>query len=249
MTLPIGGDYDLDAGLSGLNFRQELNPILESLITLNASASLPPITFPFMMRAGQDTTPNELQIRNPSNSAFLKYGEITDTEVKLFSDGAAVPSLGVSQIFTESQSVDQSGVSGQLSVGSDQSTGVVARIPLFGHNSVGSNVSGVSLVCRIVTNTNGSEDFNFEVEVIRGGSTVTAATLGSLSDFRRSGGGGILDADTVRQGGITLEQIIREAVGRLGDGGDFSTSFEPVQSDEGKMFRFNGASNVTVSLS
>lgn len=249
MTLPSGGDYDLDAGLSGLNFRQELNPILESLLTLNASASLPPATFAFMLRAALDTSPNELQIRNPANTAFLKFAEVTDTAVRLFSEGGAVPSLGVSQIFTQPQTIDTSAVAGSLSIGSDQSAGVVARIPLFGHNSLGNNITGVNLVCRVNTNTATAEDFSFEIEVIRGGSTVTVAVLGSLSDFRRSGGGGILDADTLRQAGVELGQIIREAVGRLRDGSNFTASFEPVQTDEGKIFRFNGTSNVIVTLS
>lgn len=249
MPLPSGGDYDLDAGLSGLGFRNELNPIIEALASLSSDASLPPVTFPFMLRGALDTTPNEIQVRNPSNNAFLKMAEITDSALTMFSNGAAVPSLGTAQTFTAAQTVDIAGSPGSLSVGSDQSSGIVARIPMFGHNSVGGNTTGVNLVCRINTNTQGSEDFTFEVEAIRGGASVTVATLGSLSDFRRSGGGGIVDADTVRQAGITLAQIVREATGRFGDGGDFTVDINSfTQAQEGQMFRFNGTSNVTVRL-
>lgn len=247
MTIPAS-DYDLDAGLSGLGFRQELNPILESLLTLNASTSLPPVTFPFMLRVNETPTPDELEIRNPANTSFIKWGEITDTAVTLFSNGAAVPSLATAQTFTQPQTIDTSGVAGSLTVASDQSSGIVARIPMIGHNSVGSNVTGVNLVCRVVINTSGSEDFNFEVEVVRGGSTVTLATLGSFSDFRRSGGGGILDADTVRQAGVALSQITREAAGRLGIGGNFSAGFTPVQANEGSLFTFNGGTAQQVTL-
>ena len=249
MTIP-SSDYDLDSGLSGLAFRQELNPILESILTLSASASLPPTTFPFMLRADQSGTPNVLQIRNPSDNAFLKWAEITDSAINLFSGGAAVPSLGSAQTFTANQTVDTSGSAGQLSIGSNQSSGVVARVPMFGHNSLGSNVTGVNLVCRIGTNTSGSEDFSFEIEVVRGGSTETVMNLGSLSDFRRSGNDGTLDADVIRQDGTELDQLLREATGRIGPTPrSFSASFEPVQADEGSMFRFNGNTNVTVSLS
>ena len=249
MSLPANGDYDLDAGLSGLGFRTELNPIIAALNSMNSSASLPPATFPFMLRGALDTTPNEIQIRNPSDNAFLKMAELTDSVLTLFSQGAAVPSLGAAQTFTESQAVDQSGSPGQFTVGSDLSSGVVARVPLVGHNSTGSNVTGANLVCRINTNTAGAEDFSFEIEIVRGGSTVTAFTLGSLADFRRVGGGGILDADTIRQAGITLAQIVREAAGRFATGGDFSTDINSfTQDQEGSMFRFNGASNVTVRL-
>ncbi len=248
--MPIPVDYDLDPGLDGLGFREEINSILEALLTLSSSSSLPPVTFPFMLRADLSTTPNELQVRNPSDNAFLKWGEITDSAVTLFSGGGAVPSLGVEQIFTENQSIDKSGSSGQLSIGSSLSSGVVARIPLFGHNSSAANTTGVNLVCRIGTNTAGLEDFSFEIEVVRGGSTTTVANLGSLSDFRRSGGDGILDADTLRQAGVTLAQIVREATGRIGpDPVNFSADFEPTQVQEGTMFRFNGNTNVTVSLS
>lgn len=249
MTIPVS-DYDLDAGLDGLNFRTETNTILESILTQSASASLPPTTFPFMARADQSVTPNALQIRNPADSAFLKWAEITDSAINLFSGGAAVPSLGVEQTFTENQTIDNNSAAGQLSVGSSLSSGVVARIPLFGHNASASNTTGANLVCRIGTNTAGQEDFSFEIEVVRGGSTTTVMNLGSLSDFRRTGGDGILDADVLRQDGVTLEQLLREATGRIGRAPvNFSASFEPTQSQEGTMFRFNGNTNVTVSLS
>lgn len=247
MTIPAN-DYDMDAGLSGAQYRAEDNTIIESILTLQASASLPPVTFPFMWRVDQNVTPNELQIRNPSNNAFLKVAEITDSLVSLFSNGAGIPSLGVAQTFTATQTIDKSGVPGELAIGSDLSSGVVARIPMFGHNSIGSNVTGCNLVLRINTNTAGAEAFTVEIEVTRPSGAITVAKLGDLSDFRRTGGSGIVDADTVRQAGVTLAQIVREGKGRFGNGGDFSVGFTPVQSDEGAMYRFNGSSNVVVEL-
>lgn len=249
MPLPSGSDYDLDAGLAGLPFRTELNSILLALLSMNASASLPPLTEPFMLRANTNTTPDQLEIRSPDDSTFLKWAEVTNSAITLFSQGAAVPSLGVQQTFTQPQSIDVSGAPGSLTVASDLNSGIVARIPMIGHNASGANVSGVNLVCRINTNTAGSEDFSFEVEVVRGGSAFTVANLGNLSDFRRTGGGGIIDADTVRQAGITLAQIVREAAGRFGTGGDFNTDINSfTQDQEGQVFRFNGTSNVTVRL-
>lgn len=248
MALPTGGDYDLDAGLSGLLFRQELNPILEAILSQNASASLPPQTFPFMFRADQSGSPNELQVRNPSDNAFLKWAEITDSAVKLFSEGGGVPSLGVAQTFTEAQTVDISGSAGLFSVGSDVNSGVVARIPLFGHNSSAANTTGVNLVCRLVVNTAGSEDFTFEIEVLRGGAISTVATLGNLTDFRRSGGGGTLDADIVRQDGITLDTLLSESAGKFADANDFSGDRAVTQADEGALIRFNGSANQTITL-
>lgn len=248
MTIPAN-DYDKDAGLSGLAYRTEDNIIIESILTNSAAVGLPPVTFPFQWRVDQSRTPNVLQIRNPSNAAFVDVAEVTDTLVNLFSGGAGVPSLGAAQTFTEAQSIDQSGTPGSLTVGSNLTSGIVARIPMRGHNSTGSNVDGVNLVCRVNTNTAGSEDFTFEVEVIRGGSAFTVAQLGSLADFRRSGGGGVLDADTIQQAGITLAQIVREATGRLGDGGDFTSDITSLaQTNEGQLFRFTGSSNATVSL-
>lgn len=249
MPLPtVGNDYDLDAGLAGLLFRQELNAILLALLSMSSSSSLPPETFPFMLRGDTGTSPNEVQIRNPSDNAFLKIMEITDSAATLFSNGAAVPALGTPQTFTEAQTIDLSASAGLLSIGSDLSTGVVARIPLFGHNSAGTNTTGANLVCRLGTNTAGAEDFSFEVEVIRNGSTVTVATLGSVSDFRRAGGGGILDADTLRQAGVELNTIIDDATGRLEDGGNFSSDRTLAQGDQGAFLRFNGTSNATVTV-
>lgn len=251
MPLPTGGDFDLDAGLAGILFRQELNAIILALLSSNASASLPPETVAFMFRAALDTSPNELQIRNPANSSFLKVAEVTDTGVKLFSDGGAVPSLGVAQTFTEAQTVDLQSTAGLFSVGSDLSAGVVARIPMFGHNSAASNVNGVNLVCRVNTNTAGVEDFTFEVEVIRGGSASTVAALGSITDFRRSGGGGTLDADIIRQAGVTLDTILSNETGRLGadpSNPNFGSARILAQADEGQLLRYNGAGNVTVTV-
>lgn len=247
MPLPSGGDFDLDAGLSGALFRGELNTILLALLSLSASASLPATTAAFMFRAALDTSPNQLQIRNPSDNAFLTWAEITDSEINLFSGGSAVPSLGVAQTFTQAQTVDQSGSAGLLSLGSDLSNGIVARIPMFGHNSAAANVTGVNLVCRVNTNTAGAEDFTFEVETVRAGAAVTVATLGSLTDFRRSGGGGILDADTIRQAGIELNTIIDDAR-RLEDGGNFADDRTLAQGDQGALLRFNGTVNRTVTV-
>ena len=248
MPLP-SADYDLDAGLAGAIFRGELNEILLALLSMNSGSTLPPVTEAFMLRANTSTSPNQLEVRSSDDSQFLKWAEVDASSVKLFSQGAAVPSLGAAQSFTANQTVDVSGAPGSMSVGSDQSSGVVARVPMFGHNSAGSNVTGVNLVCRVNTSTQGAEDFTFEIEVVRGGTTFTVATLGSLSDFRRTGGGGTLDADTLRQAGVTIEQIIREATGRFADGGDFSTDIASFsQDDEGKVFRFNGTTNTTVRL-
>jgi hypothetical protein len=251
MPLPSGGDYDLDSGLSGLLFRGELNALIAALLSLNSSASLPPDTVAFMLRADLSVSPNELQIRNPSDAAFLKIAEVTDTEVTLFSDGAAVPSLGSAQTFTEAQTIDQASSAGLLSIGSDLSTGVVARIPLFGHNSSAANVTGVNLVCRLNTNTAAAEDFTFESEVVRGGASVTVATLGSISDFRRSGGGGILDADTLRQAGVTLNTIIDNERSRLGNTGEdysFTAARTLAQSDQGDLLQFDGSTNRIITV-
>ena len=247
MTIPLS-DYDLDSGLSGLQFREELNPIIESLVTLNASSSLPPITFPYMMRVDQSTTPDQGEIRNPSNNAFLKWFEITDSAVTLFSGGSAVPSLGVEQVFTEPQSIDVSGNAGSLLIGSDQSSGVVARTTFRGHNAVSENIDGVTLEAFISTNTDGSEDFDLDIRAVRGGSSVLLGKLGSVIDFRRAGGGGILDADTVRQAGIALSQIVREAKARLEVQPSFTAGFTPTQTQEGSLFEFNGSSNQTITL-
>lgn len=248
MPLPSGSDYDLDSGLAGGVFRGELNTILAALLSMNSSASLPPITEAFMLRANLATTPNQVEIRSSDDSTFLKLAEVTASAVTLFSQGAAVPSLGAAQTFTQPQTVDVSGSAGSMTVASDLSSGVVARIPMIGHNASSANVTGVNLVCRIETSTAGAEDFQFDVEVVRGGSTVRVARLGSLSDFTRSGSG-TLNADILQQAGIALSQIVREAKGRFENGGDFNTDINSfVQSDEGAMFRFNGTSNVTVKL-
>ena len=246
MTIPPS-DYDLDSGLSGTGFRTETNTIIESILSSNASASLPPVTFPFMLRADTGASPNTWNLRNPSDNAFLKLAEVTDSAITLFSGGAAVPSLGAAQTFTDNQVVDKSGAAGSLSVGSDQSSGIVARFPMFGHNSSGANTTGVNLVCRITTNTAGVESFTFEIEVVRAGVATTVAVLGSESDFRRSGSG-ILQADTFRQGTTDLSQLLRENAGRFLDGGDFTSGFTPVQADEGKMYRFNGTTAQQITL-
>jgi hypothetical protein len=249
MALPtVGNDYDLDAGLAGLNFRLELNAIIEALNSMNSAVGLPPITFPFMLRGALDTSPNEIQIRNPSDNAFLKLAEITDSAITMFSNGAAVPSLGTEQTFTANQNVDRSGAAGVFTVGSDLSAGVSGRLDFRAHNSVGANVSGVQLACTVENNAQGAEDFFLDVQVVRGGSTQTVARLGSIADFTQSGGQ-TLNATVLQQAGITLAQIVREAAGRFQNQADFSVDIASfTQDQEGSMFRFNGSSNVTVRL-
>ena len=243
MSLPSGNDYDLDAALAGLSFRQELNTILSAILTQSSSASLPPLTFPFMNRADTGATPNELQIRNPSDNAFLKWAEITDTAISLFSGGAPVPSLGVAQTFTEDQTVDRSGSTGQVIIGSDLTTGVVARIPLFGHNSSGANTTGVNLICRMDNNTAGSEDFNFEIEVVRGGVANTIATFGGVAIIS-----GALNAVTLQQNGVNLDTIINDALSKVPARGNFSGPLTVAQADAGGYRRYNGTGNQTITL-
>lgn len=249
MPIPAN-DYDIDPGLGGAAYRAEDNQRALALVTNNSDASVPPETFAFMWRVDLSRTPNVLQIRNPSNNGFLDIAEITDSIATLFSAGGGIPSLNVAQTFLQNQSIDILGSPGEMLTGSDLDNGIVARYKMRGHNASGSNVDGINLIARITDNTAGSEAFNFEVEILQPSGAVTVATLGSISDFRRSGGGGILDADIVRQAGITLEQIVREASSRLSRVTNFSaniTSFTQTD-DEGRVFRFNGSSNVTVTL-
>jgi hypothetical protein len=249
MAVPSGSDYDLDSGLSGTNFRTELNSIVLALLTMSADTTAPPESNPFMLRADTSTTPDEVLLRNPSDNAWLKLMEVTDSAITLFSDGAQVPALGTAQTFTEAQTVDISGSAGLVSIGSSLSTGVVARIPLFGHNSSAANTTGVNLICRLNTNTAASEDFTFEIEVVRGGSSVTVAALGSTTDFTRSGGGGTVNADTLQQDGTDLDDLLDVNRGRLGVQSNFTgTTKTLAQTDQGDLIPFTGSSACTITV-
>lgn len=243
MSLPSGNDYDLDAALAGFAFRQEINSIISAILTQSSSASLPPITFPFMPRADTGATPNQLQIRNPADTNFLKWAEITDTAINLFSGGAPVPSLGVAQTYTQDQTIDVTSAPGQIIVGSDLTTGVVARIPLFGHNSSGANTTGVNLICRMDSNTAGAEDFNFEIEVVRNGAANTIAIFGGAAIIN-----GALNATTLQQNSINLDTIINTAISEVPARGNFSGPLTVSQSDAGGFRRYNGTGNQTITL-
>lgn len=238
-------DVNWAALISGLNLRTEGNDIFAALLSLFSGSGDPSLTEAFMLNA-LTGSPNQLRIRNPSDNAWLTWAEISDSAVTLFSDGAEVPSLGNANVFTNSLTVDRSGSSGIITARSSLSTGIVASLRLGGHNSAAEDTDGVRLDARVTTNTDGSEDFELDLVVMRGGVASVLATFNNTATFA-----GNLTATTLRQGSTDLDDVIADDLSSARTEIPFDAATSIITQDAtGHLYRFTGAAstNRTITL-
>jgi len=248
----LDADFAWNAGIAGQALREQGIQYFAALLTKLSGATEPNPTFPFMSWIDLSVTPAVWRIRSADNLAWNDFAQINASgsapnQIGLLNAGVGIPSLGVTQTFTASQRIKPTAGVGEMLVGSTLQSGVVARIPMVGHNSNNAERVGGNLVLRQNVNTAGQEDFTIEFEVRRGGALVTVARLGSGNIFRE-GGNIIADFSELRQAGTSIIDIINAAKARVENGGSFSGNVQLSQENAGQFIRYNGAGNRTISV-
>lgn len=236
-------DAVLEALISGTSLRTQQTDINAALLSLFSGSSNPSLSVAYMLSA-LTGTPNQVRIRNPSNDAWLKFMEVTDAAVTLFSGGSAVLALDNTAPFTEGQTIDKSGSAGLFTVRSNLTTGVVASVRLGGENGSAADVDGLFLDLRMVTNTASAENFELDLKLVRAGTSTTICTFSSTTSFAS-----VLNAGTLRQGGSNLNDIVNDFIsaGR-GETTLGATLSLTAQTGAGFLYRktATGASTVTI---
>lgn len=245
MAQPTDSDYNQPSGQSGTNFRTAHNDYFEGVLTQNSGATDPATAFAFMLYADTGATPNELQMRNPGNTAFIKWGEIDADSITLFSDGAAVVGLANTSAFTEPQVIDKAGAAGSLTLRSSLATGIASFLDFAGHDDAANDTVYASIDMNIETATNGSEDGQLLFKVLRNNVDTTRMTIGDTVAVT-----GTLNATTLRQGGTSIASLIETAKGNLTDDTHSGTTLTIPSGDvtRGERNRFTGSSAITVTI-
>ncbi len=241
MTQPSDSTYTHASGLSGTALRTAQNDYNEGILTMNAGATDPATVFPFMWYADTGDSPNTIKIANPGGTAFITVAEIDSDSVTFFSDGAQVLSLSNTEAFTASQTIDVSGAAGSLLLRSDLATGIAAFLDFAGHDDGGNDTVYASIDMSIEDDTDGSEDGQLLLKVIRDGADTTVVTIGDTVDVDAA-----LDATTLQQGGTDLDDIIEAAKGNQAETSLSSTTQTvPDDLDRGEANVFDGSSAST----
>ena len=184
-------------------------------------------------------------VRNAENNAWIKIGEFLNNptnQFRHFSEGAAVPSTGAANTFTEAQTIDDAGAAGEMAIGSDLTTGVAAILRLFFENASAVDVNGFRMQMSVTDATAASEDTSTVIQTMQGGTLTTLMTLSTLVAIA-----GALDATTLRQGGTDLDDIVDDAIDSLDTSRSVGVAFTLAQTDAGQAIKYTGASNVNVT--
>lgn len=248
----LDADFAWNAGIAGQALREQGVQYFAALLTKLSGATEPNPTFPFMSWIDLSVTPAVWRIRSADNLAWNDFAQINASgsapnQITLLNAGVGIPSLGVTQTFTASQRIKPIAAVGELTVGSTLQSGVVARVPMIGHNSNNAETVGGNVVLRQNVNTAGSEDFTIEFEVRRNGSLLTVVSLGSGNIFR-DGADVIADFNELRQAGTSIQAIINTAKARVETRGSFTGNLTLEQDDAGAFRRYNGAGNATITV-
>ncbi|MGI9504874.1 MAG: hypothetical protein ACR2RE_17655 [Geminicoccaceae bacterium] len=245
-------DFAWNPGIGGQGLREQGIEYFAALLSKLSGATEPNPTFPYMSWIDLSVVPAVWRIRTADNLAWNDFAQINASgsapnQITLLNAGVGIPSLGVTQTFTASQRIKPTAAVGELTVGSTLQSGVVARIPLIGHNSNNAETVGANLVLRQNVNSAGAEDFTIEFEARRGGSLLTVVSLGSGNIFR-NGADVVADFDELRQAGTSIQTIIDTAKARVETRGSFTGNLTLEQADAGAFRRYNGAGNITITV-
>lgn len=242
MTQPSDSDYAQPTGASGTDIRTNVNDYFEGVNTKNRGPVEPTTRFPGMDWIDSSVSPEEWNIRNAANSAWNLFATIDPTNgITILNEGAAVPGVGVANVFTENQTIDRTGAAGSLTIKSDRTTGIAASIDFAGHDDGANDTTYASIDAEVVDDTNGSEDGQIVARVLQNGSEVDRMTVGAQVDVA-----GVMNADTVEQAGITLDAIIEAEKGNMAPDSTSATSVSvPADLTRGERNRFTGSSAST----
>jgi len=244
MSQPTDSDFSQASGLSGTAYRTAHNDYNAGILTKLSGTTAPATTFQYMWWIDTSATPPELNMRNAADSAWIKIAEIDTSDVKFFSELAAVVGLANTASFTENQTIDKASAAGSFTIKSDRTTGIAASVDLGGHDDGANDTIYVSLDAEVTDDTNGSEDGQLVIRVIQAGSEVARMTIGSTVSVT-----GTMNATTVQQGGTNLASIIEvEKATFTEDGHTAAAVAVPADVTRGERNRFTGASSSTWTL-
>ena len=246
MTQPSDSDYNLASGQSGTAVRTALNDYAQGLLTKNAGASAPSTTFAGMDWIDTSGSPAVWKIRNQANDDWDDFANIdSSTGIEILNEGAAVPGTAVANIFTAAQTIDITGAAGSLTIKSNQTTGIAASLDMGGHDDGGNDTVYGSIDLEITDDTDSSEDGQFVIRVLQGGSETAVITIagGSVSIT------GTANATTLQQGGTAVSTLIENAIKNAGINDSTSTTRTiPTNLTAGDFIRFTGSSAATYTV-
>jgi len=200
---------------SGNVVRTGFNAIIAALLT-KAGGSVTPTEISQFMDFIDTSGANPIwKVRNEANSAFIDLAEFVGGNIRLFSDGGAIPSVASANTFTADQTVKLAAAVGQMIVGSALSSGIPTRIPMIGHSSTAAQRIYAQIEADIETNTDGNEDGRMLLSLIRGGIVSEIMRLGAGVQIGSPAGGlpgnGILNAEGLEIGGTDILATITAA--------------------------------------
>ena len=191
---------------SGNVVRSGFNAINDAQVTKNSGSVTPTDLKRYMDFVDDAPADSEWNVRNGANSAFIKFAEFVGGNIRLFSDGAAIPSVGAANVFTADQTIRLAAAVGQLLLGSQLSSGIAARLAMRGHSSTAAERIYAQIEADIESNTNGSEDGRLLLSLIRGGIPTEIMRLGAGVQVG-SPTGGLPGAGLVNAEGFEIEGV------------------------------------------
>lgn len=203
------------------SFRSDLNSALQALGSTNSGTSAPSTTFANQLF--YDTTNNILKIRNEDNDAFISLFTLDQTNdlISGFTSPITITTAdNLAQLTLVSTDADAS--SGpQMTLYRNSSSPADAdflgRVKFLGRNDNSQDFVGVDMIARIIDASDGTEDSEFRIATIRGGTETT--------DFK-----------ITSSGAISAPEIVFN---------DDSTDidFRIESNDSANMFYLNGGNN------
>lgn len=231
---------------AGSAVRTGFNAIIEAIASMNSGSSEPNDNSTRAMSLWYDTTNGVIKLRDPTDTDWIDIANVLTSPFRIqwLSEGVEVLTASVAD-FTDSLSIDVSGGVGELSLGSDVSTGVPARINLIGHDSLGNDTIYGQLRSNITSNTNTSEAAELIFAAMRAGSLTDKITIADAITIA-----GTFNATTLQQGGTAVQTLINNSIDSL-DSTDFTSSPNPfvlTQGMSGFARRFTGGTPINVSV-
>ncbi len=104
---------------TGQQVLDEMNELFLAEVTKFSSTTEPASPEPYQNWVNLNLSLPPWMVRNGENSAWIQIAEFLNSptnEIRFFSDGVAVLSAGVANIFTEPQTIDDAGDAGELAI-------------------------------------------------------------------------------------------------------------------------------------
>jgi len=226
---------------TGQQVLDEMNALILAEVTKFSSATAPAAPEPYQNWVNTSVSPPAWMVRNAENNAFIKIAEFLNdptNQIRYFHQGEIAVGAAIANVFTNTQTIDRSGSTGELAVGSDISAGAAALLRLFAHNNAVEDFDGLRIQMSVTDATDGSEDATVVFQNMQAGTVTTLMTMAAAVLTIA----GTLNATTVQQGGTDLDTLINNAIDGIDTSRTEASSFTLAQSDAGGAIKFTGAS-------